>query len=231
MSDDPRIRALERRAHVGELSAGIGHEVRNVLTGVRGFAELAGERADDPAAARSLLAVIERETDRALELLEAFLAVGRAAPQPGAVEVNALLTTAAQLVRHSFLLSRVEIDLDLDEHAGMVLGDAGALRQVVLNLAFNAQQAMPAGGAVRLSTRGEGDAIVLRVADDGPGVPLELRDRIFSPFFTTRRDGTGLGLPVSAAIVAEHGGVLALESSERGATFAMRLPRAPGPTP
>lgn len=224
-ADDPRIRLLERRAHVGTMAAGIGHEVRNALTGVLGFAQIAQRRADDPTETRGYLQVIERETVRALAILESFLAAGRIAPQRVAIELNALATSSAQLVRSAFHVGQVEVALDLDDQLGLVFGDADALRQVVLNLAFNAAQAMADGGAVCLSTRAEADAIVLRVADDGPGVPIELRDQIFTPFFTTRADGTGLGLAVSAAIVAEHGGVLALEPSERGATFAMRLPR------
>ena len=228
MSPDDRLHVLERRARVGELGAGIGHEVRNVLTAVLGFAQVAEQRADDPAEVARLLAVIGRETGRAIEILESFLSFGRLARSQAAVDVNLLVASAAQLVRHTFRLAQVEVVVELDPAAGAVLGDAGTLRQVLLNLAFNAAQAMPDGGSVRLTTRAEVDAVAIVVADDGAGIPRELRDQIFNAFFTTRRGGTGLGLSVSAAIVAEHGGALALEPSDRGATFAVRLPRVAG---
>ena len=224
MSDDDRLRILERRARVGELGAGIGHEVRNVLTAVLGFAQVAERRVDDPAEVAKLLGVIGRETGRALEILESFLAVGRLAQDARTVDVNQLVAGAAQLVRHAFLMSQIEVVIELDAAAGVVKGDPGALRQALLNLAFNAAQAMPDGGAVRITTKREGEAAVIRVADDGAGIPAELHDQIFAAFFTTRRGGTGLGLSVSAAIVSEHGGTLALEPSERGAVFAVRLP-------
>lgn len=225
MSEHDPLRILERRARVGELGAGIGHEVRNVLTGVLGFAQVAGRRVDDPTEVGKYLEVIARETARALEILESFLAVGRVDRHAAAIDVNRLVTGAVHLVRHTFLLAQIEVVLDLDPAAGLATGDPGALRQVLLNLAFNASQAMPDGGSVRVSTRGEGEAVVIRVADDGPGIPADLRDRIFTAFFTTRQGGTGLGLSVSAAIAAEHGGALTLEPSERGATFALRLRR------
>lgn len=225
MSQDDPLRILERRARVGELGAGIGHEVRNVLTGVLGFAQVAGGRLDDPAEVGKCLGVIERETARALEILEAFLAVGRLERHAATIDVNRLATGAVDLVRHTFQLAQIDVGLELDPEAGLVTGDPGALRQVLLNLTLNASQAMSGGGSVRVSTRREAEAVVILVADEGPGIPGELRDHIFTAFFTTRREGTGLGLSVSAAIVAEHGGALTLEPSARGATFAVRLPR------
>lgn len=226
MSDE-LLHLLERRARLGELGAGIGHEVRNVLTAVLGFAQVAQQRTGDPAEVEKLVGVIERETGRALEILESFLAVGRTDRCAAVIDVNQLATGAAQLVRHTFLLAGVDVLVDADPAAGTITGDPGGLRQVLLNLAFNASQAMPGGGTVRIATTGEADAVIVRVADDGPGIPEELRERIFGAFFTTRRAGTGLGLSVSAAIVAEHGGTLTLEPSAQGATFAVRLPRRP----
>jgi signal transduction histidine kinase len=226
MGADERLHLLERRARLGELGAGIGHEVRNVLTGVLGFAQLAGDRAGDPAEVTRLCAVIERETGRALEILESFLAVGRVDRRAGSVDVNDLVLHAASLVRHTLQLGQVDVVLELDPAAPAVLGDRGALRQVLLNLAFNAAQAMSGGGVLGLATGTDGDDVVVRVTDDGPGIPEGLRGQIFDAFFTTRPGGTGLGLSVSAAIVAEHNGSLVLEPSDRGARFAVRLPRS-----
>jgi signal transduction histidine kinase len=112
-----------------------------------------------------------------------------------------------------------------------VVVNGGEIQQVLLNLALNAQQAMPQGGRVRFLTRqSPGGGVEIAVQDNGPGIPAALRERIFEPFFTTKPpgEGTGLGLAISFGILRDHGGTLTVESEEgQGATFLLRLPAAP----
>jgi two-component system, sporulation sensor kinase E len=247
MADDEDMARLQKLAALGQMGAGITHEVRNVMTGILGFAQVARQRLDEDAKAapaggstdagaeskepRELVAMIEQEARRCLEILSAFLEMSRPA---GAlrerVDLPSLVRDVARLTAHQLSLHGARLELAIDEAAPPVLGRQGALKQVLLNLTLNAMQAMePRGGEVRIAVRGDGDEAVVEVSDEGPGIAEQARARLFEAFATTKAagKGTGLGLFVSRRIVEDHGGTIAAESEEgRGARFVIRLPAA-----
>jgi two-component system, sporulation sensor kinase E len=248
MADDEDMARLQKLAALGQMGAGITHEVRNVMTGILGFAQVARQRLDEDAKAapaggradgaaadskepRELVAMIEQEARRCLEILSAFLEMSRPA---GAlrerVDLPSLARDVARLTAHQLSLHGARLELAIDEAAPPVMGRQGALKQVLLNLTLNAMQAMePRGGEVRIAVRGEGDQAVVEVSDEGPGIAEQARARLFEAFATTKAagKGTGLGLFVSRRIVEDHGGTIAAESEEgRGARFVIRLPAA-----
>jgi signal transduction histidine kinase len=222
----------EKLAAFGQLGAGITHELKNPLTGIVGFAQIAQRKLDHREKLTELLRLIEAEGLRCKDILVNFLKFARhqsgrdAAP----VSVNELVQSSAKIFGHQLSMNGVTVKLELDESGPSVMVNSGELQQVLLNLAMNAQQAMSDGGEVRVTTRGDGAFAEISIADTGPGIPEELRERIFEPFFTTKPagEGTGLGLAISYGIVRDHGGTLSLGSEPGGgAVFVIRLPVAP----
>jgi signal transduction histidine kinase len=217
----------QRTSTVGLLTAGFAHEMKNALTVVLGFAELsrtAAERAHtDPKVTRHLKEM-ENETRRTVAQLQSFLSYSsgeKVARRPQ--DVNELVNEALQMVRP---MARIK-ELQLEQTAGdppRVDADPFAIRQLLLNLLLNALDFARTRISIGTSRSPDGRAQVV-VADDGPGVPPENRERIFHRFVTTRPGGNGLGLATSRDIAQAHGGTLALGEGE-GATFVLTLPPA-----
>ena len=226
-----RLVETERLAAVGELVAGVAHEVNNPLGSISAFAQLLlldGGLTDDQKAS---VEVVHAEALRASQVVKDLLVFARrSAPRREPVELAQVVERALRLRGYQLTSQRVEAHVLLPPDLPPVLGDARQLQQVVLNLVTNALQAMPDGGDLRVAARADGGTVTLEIGDTGPGIPREARPHIFEPFFTTKEEGegTGLGLSVSYGIVAAHGGALTLaESSERGTRFDVRLPAAP----
>jgi CheY-like chemotaxis protein len=156
--------------------------------------------------------------------------------QPRAVDVGFLIGNALQLLAYGLRAAGIDVAQTIAPGLPQVLCDPDQMTQVLTNLLVNAQQALegePLPRRIRLDARSDGDAVIIEVADNGPGIPANLRSRVFDPFFTTKPigDGTGIGLAVSRGIVEAHSGALTLATSERGARFLLRLPlREPGRT-
>jgi signal transduction histidine kinase len=130
-----------------------------------------------------------------------------------------------QLTRQLALKNGVEVSLDAAAETSMVAGEEEQLKQAFLNLVLNALQAMPTGGTLTLAVGSEGGEVLLRFTDSGPGIPPELQEKIFNPFFTTRREGTGLGLAITQRIVSAHSGRIEVASAAGvGTTFTLVLP-------
>jgi signal transduction histidine kinase len=223
-----------RMVAMGQVSAGVVHEVRNVMTGILGFAQVAQSQ-PDPARVAELLGLIERESMRCIDILSRFLDFARRVPRtPVPVDLGDVATGVAQLVGHRLSLAQVKLALELDAATPPIAGDPGALTQVLLNLLLNAMQAMPGGGNVRVRVQpDDGGGARVVIADDGHGIPAAVRGRLAEPFVTSKPpgQGTGLGLAVSLGIVREHGGTMTVESEEgHGTTFTLRFP-APGADP
>jgi signal transduction histidine kinase len=222
----------EKMAAVGQLSAGLAHEVKNPLAGILGFAQLTRRSLDNPEKISKNLDVIERETRRCTDIISNLMHFSR--QEPGerlATNINDAVALAIGLVDHQLGLQRIRIEKELGSYLPFVFSNANQLQQVVMNLLINAQQAMaPAGGTVKIRTRTAGDKVLIEVEDSGPGVPAELRSRIFEPFYTTKRagQGTGLGLSVSYGIVRDHGGSISVDDAPGGgARFTIALPARP----
>lgn len=220
----------EKLAAFGQLGAGITHEVKNPMTGIVSFAQLAQRKLDDKEKLSEFLKLIEKEALRCRDILVNFLKFARsggARHEP--IDPNELVEAAATILRHQLNIHNVRLETELGEGLPAILGSPPELQQVILNLSLNAQQAMPKGGRVTLRSRADGSDVLIDVIDEGPGIPAEIQAKIFEPFFTTKESGkgTGLGLSVSFGILQGHHGKLSVASvMGQGATFTLRIPAA-----
>jgi signal transduction histidine kinase len=241
-----RMKERDRLAALGEMAAGLAHEIRNPLGAIKGAAQYL-----DPASLREgdgeILQIIVEEVNRLDGVVAQFLDYSRPM-SPGATDkltptdLNDVLARTMKLIESS-LPPNVRLETSFEPELPRILGDAEQLKQVFINLALNAVQAMPDGGRLAVRTRrprqplelGLSDAspryaadqVEVRFADTGAGIPEEAKDRIFIPFYTTKSKGTGLGLAISQRIVKAHGGSIEVQSRlGEGSEFILRFPSA-----
>lgn len=219
---------MEKMAAVGTLAAGVAHEVNNPLGGILTCIEnIRANPRDEVMRARYLDLMqdgLERIGKTVANLLD-FSRQREIRPEPTSINHN--LRHAAELTSYQLRKAGVEIVWDLDADEPVVMADHFQMEQLFLNLYLNALQAMPDGGTITLRTRIKDGFVIAEVQDTGVGMSRDVQERIFDPFFTTRETGkgTGLGLTVSDAIVAAHGGVMTVDSAPgRGSTFRVSLP-------
>jgi signal transduction histidine kinase len=224
-----------RLAAVGELAAGVAHEINNPLTSIIGFTRLLLEDVSPDNQMRHDLETIDREAARARQIVRTLLDFARTdEPVLAPVDLNVLIEEAVILVCTRSVRSKVSLVKDLTSLPPVML-DANQIKQVLVNLLNNAVQAMPDGGRLAVTTQlveREIDGVPRRmvavsVSDSGVGIPPENQERIFDPFFTTKEvgQGTGLGLSVSYSIVEKHNGKIEVESVPGvGSTFVVLLP-------
>ncbi|MCI0339997.1 MAG: ATP-binding protein [Planctomycetales bacterium] len=230
-----RLRHLSSLAGLGELVAGVAHELNNPLSGVLGYSQLLLRRPGLPEDLRADLTKLAADADRAARVARGLLRLARRhAPERGPVDVNAVVREAVDLLSYELRVRDIEVVLKLSTDLPAVPGDAHRLEQVLLNLVANSGHAI-AGvaprGTVTITSRREPNGVLVRVADSGPGVPPEVRARLFEPFVTTKPvgQGTGLGLSLCAEIVREHGGEIGYVGRDgEGAVFEIRLPESSG---
>jgi len=234
VAERERRRQAERLASVGELAAGVAHEVNNPLASIKSFAQLLAREAGG-SAQREALEIIIGESTRIAGIVGDLLSFARQQGAGGREPVNLSAVSERVLSIHRYALETagIEVRRDFDTALSPVMGEAGALHQVILNLVVNAEQALASRAGPRVlivRTRESSEGVVLSVVDNGPGIPRERLEHIFDPYHTTKPAGTGLGLGISAGIVRDHGGQLWAESDEgRGTAFFLQLPRAGAP--
>ncbi|MFL5605806.1 MAG: ATP-binding protein, partial [Gemmatimonadaceae bacterium] len=232
-----RLRLMEsdRLAAVGELVAGVAHEVNNPLSSISAFAQLLLRDGSLTQSQRESIEVIRAETMRASQVVKDLLAFARRSePQQAPLDINGVVSRTLRMRQYQFSEEVVRAVPELADDLPSVMGDARQLQQVCLNLITNAVQAMSPGGGGTLHVRTyAADGMVrLEVIDTGPGILPEARAHIFEPFFTTKKEGegTGLGLSVSYGIVTAHGGTIeVVETGAKGTTFRVSLPAASAP--
>jgi two-component system sensor histidine kinase PilS (NtrC family) len=222
--------ALRRQNHLaslGELAAGLAHEVRNPLAALSGAAQIlrVADHPGAPADDRKLFDLIQRETTHLETLVSDFLTFARP-PAPSMAEGD-----LAKLARSTFdafcageQVSQRKLSCEVDPARASF--DEGQMRQVISNLLRNALEATDADGQIGLRVRSSDRWAWVEVQDNGPGVPETLRDRIFEPFFTTKEHGTGLGLALVGRIVGAHGGTIDVDATSGGSRFVVSLPRS-----
>jgi PAS domain S-box-containing protein len=219
----------EKLAALGSLLAGVAHELNNPLSVVVARAVLLEERGDP--ATQSAAKKIRVAAERCARIVRTFLAMARQQrPERGAVAMNDVVTEALDLAAYPIRTSSIEVVLDLAPGIPAIEADADQLHQVLLNLVINAQQSLqdkPGERRIRIATSFDSVAQTVRVtvADNGPGIAPEVRARVFEPYFTTKPQGTGVGLAVSLGIVEAHGGTMSVDRApEGGAAFTFVLP-------
>ena len=220
----------EKLASLGELVAGIAHEINNPLTGIMVFSSLTLDNPNLPADFRSDIETIYRESQRCAGIVQGLLEFSReTTPEKNPESLNIILEKTLRLLENQAGFHDIDIRRYFDHNLPTILVDANQLNQVFINILINAAQAMPDGGKLELTTGLDksGNQLFVRVRDTGCGIPEENLKRIFDPFYTTKESGgTGLGLSVSYGIVENHGGTIEVESRVgEGTTFVVLLPR------
>lgn len=228
-----RMREADRLAAVGELAASIAHEIRNPLGSIRGSAEILGAELDVDGAEARLLDLILKESGRVNHLIEDFLGFARL--RPSHPELVVLSEVLAEVTAQADVDPSVPDDVAVTSRVApddlVLMVDQEQFRQVLLNLVQNAAAFLGDGGRIHLEAGLDPDCSVclVSVRDTGPGLPSELADRIFQPFVTTRKEGTGLGLATVRRIIHAHGGAIdAADHPDGGAIFTIQLPLVHG---
>ena len=245
MRDLTRIRTLEdaiRRADrlsmVGTMAAGLAHEIKNPLGGIKGAAQLLQMELDADSPLTEYPLVMIRETERVNNIIEELLDLSRPRQTVrGEVNIGKIINEIVLLQRQSFAEKEVQLKVYLDPSIPSIRGDQNLLTQLFLNLIKNAGEAVAQGGEIQVTTRIDSDyhltspgeravpLVQIVIEDNGPGIPPEQRERIFTPFYTTKTGGTGLGLATCQKIISDHDGLLSLkERKEGGSSFIISLP-------
>ena len=216
---------------IGQLIAGIAHDLNNPLASVVGFADFLTEVPNVPATIREPLTVVREEAERASSIVRNLLGFARKQDhQRRPTALKALLDATFVLLRNQLMAQRVEAQIEIEPDLPMPDVDPNQIQQVFVNLINNAAQAIASTGrpgTIVVRARRWLDGVAIDVIDDGPGMSETLATQVFEPFFTTKAEGegTGLGLSISQGIVKEHGGRIMLSSEEgKGSTFTVQLP-------
>ncbi len=213
---------LERLNVIGEMAAGIAHEVRNPMTSARGFLQILEEKAECRLY-KSYFELVISEIDRANEIISEYLSLARNRPvnkRPG--NLNRIIETILPLIRADGVTRDKYVQTDLGNIPELILDDK-EIRQLILNLARNGLEAMDAGGVLTIATVLDDEDVVLVVRDQGRGIPPEILDKLGTPFLTTKKAGTGLGLAVCQSIADRHNAVIAVGTGPEGTTFFVRF--------
>lgn len=238
ITEQERIREqfsqMEKLSALGELASGVAHDFNNTLSGILGRAQLL-QRTDDPEKLKHGLEIIIKTAEDGAKTVKRIQDFARQRRDHNfeLVSIDQILMDASEITRPRWKncaeASNIHITLHLHiESNAMVMGDDSELREVLVNMVFNAIDAMPEGGTLSLTTRIAGDSVIIKVVDTGVGMYPEVRSKIFDPFFTTKgKAGLGLGLAVSFGIIRRHGGNIEVESHYgKGTEFRITLPVA-----
>jgi PAS domain S-box-containing protein len=235
---EEKARRSDRLTALGELAAGVAHEMRNPLTTVRGYLQILPKNKEDDEFIQEFSDNLIREIDRLTRLTENLLNMAKPiSPELQNEHLSDIVVAVALFLSDKFSASHVELDIGDEEQSTLALVDGDRIKQVFINLFLNAIEAMNGPGKVtvrffqrqeRLSEEEEPKAYaVAEISDNGPGMPPHDVERVFDPFFTTKDSGTGLGLSLSHRIVDEHGGFLRVESTVgEGTRFWVLIPLA-----
>ncbi|MGA1870090.1 MAG: two-component system sensor histidine kinase NtrB [bacterium] len=220
---EEQLKRADRLAAVGRLASGIAHEIRNPLASISGSVQLLSNNCNITLEDRQLMNIVVKETNRLSTLLTDFLIFARPASlQPTEVDISTIMNDLADIINRDPRFSSIEIQRDYTAGIIMYL-DRQQFRQALWNLVINSVEAMQGNGKMIIGANP--DAHIVYVEDTGPGIPKDIRDRIFDPFFSTKETGTGLGLALVYSIIESHGGKIEVISEDnRGTRFNIYLP-------
>lgn len=226
-----RIMRSEQMTAIGQLAAGLAHEIRNPLTAMRSLVQMARQSGGASALDDQDIEILSVEIERLNELVQSFLDFARPPKlSRKLVNLGAVIQRTVQLTQSRIDRQGIDIKLDLPEQGVELSADPQQLQQVMLNLVLNAVESQPKGGKIEIRLRESQSAkdvreIEVQVADEGLGIPPDILDRIFDPFFSTKDAGTGIGLAICKRIVEDHSGSLIPQNRPQGgAIFTMLLP-------
>lgn len=215
----------ERLAAIGELSAGIVHEIRNPLAAIKGAVEIIEDELAKDSPRREFANIAKSEVERLNRIVGEFLNFARSkTPEKQTTDVNELVHSVCLFIGKQAQTQNVEITDDFDPNLPLVALDPEQIKQVLLNLTINALQTMPTGGKLICRTKGAEKNVIIEIEDTGGGVKETVVANIFDPFFTTKEKGLGLGLSIAYKIAVQHGGTLNVVNNARGAVFRLILP-------
>lgn len=219
---------LEKLMLAGEIAAGIAHEIRNPLTVIQGYLQLIEGKCKKLCNTPESFVLLQDELKRTNQIVSDFLRFSRQDnPQRTLTQLHTLLKSASSLLYGELLRKKVQLEIFPAPDMPLIYLDENQIIQVILNLFNNALQAMPNGGTISVYTSYDEktELAAIRISDSGTGLAPEIMEKIFIPFFTTKEDGTGLGLVITQAIILAHGGQIQVESSPgEGTSFTISLP-------
>lgn len=226
---EEEVRKASYLASIGEMAAGVAHEIRNPLTVISGYLQLLSEKKESTkiGEVKSYLGVALEEINRLAGIVHDFLNMAK--PQELnkiPLSLTELLIGVREFLEKEAWRKDVRLSLELDPSANMIMGDPANLKQVVFNLVTNAFQAAGQNGEVTIRTYQRNRWAFLEVTDNGPGIPEDLQEKVFAPFFSTKPSGTGIGLAISRRIILDHGGSLTFRSKPGETRFIMQIPLA-----
>ena len=221
---DEYVAHKDKLIMLGEFSAGIAHEIKNPLTSIKMLMQTEKEKRD--LLSHEDFEVIEGEINRIDRIVGDFLAFARPTEaEQIAADLNDILNEVMSLIRKNIEQSGIRIEAELTAGLPRVTVSPDGIKQVFLNIALNAIQAMEQGGTLRITSTAGDKTIVISMTDTGPGISEEDLKHIFDPFFTTKKEGTGMGLAISDRIIREHGGHIQVETApDKGTTMSIILP-------
>ncbi|MGA9566158.1 MAG: ATP-binding protein [Candidatus Korobacteraceae bacterium] len=216
----------EHFATLGELAAGLAHEIRNPLAGIAGVLDIVSRDLPDTSVAREVIEDAKQEAVQINRILTELLDTARPkAPQFRITDIVGTAEHAVLFARQQAVTKRINIEFEVKDELPPVEHDPNQINQVLLNLLLNAIQSMDKAGAIRVTVQQEEDAVAIVIADEGKGIAPEHLPNIFRPFFTTKGHGTGLGLSLARRMVESHGGTISVVSTPgRGTQFTVLLP-------
>jgi hypothetical protein len=226
-----QISRAEHLATLGEMAAGLAHEIRNPLAGIAGVMEIVGRDLPAGSAASGVLGEVRHEVVHINKIVTDLLEIAR--PKPPVyrpADLVAVAQHASLFARDQASAKHVTLEVIKNPEVPTLEFDSGQIHQVVLNLLLNAVQACDKGGSVRVEFSADEQSVTLAVTDNGKGIPPDVLPNIFRPFFTTKGNGTGLGLSLARRIVEDHGGSLdATSEVGKGTRFTLNLPKKRSP--
>ena len=223
---EEQLRRADRLSALGELSAGMAHEIRNPLGSIKGAVEILRDDYGPEDAKYEFIQILLKETDRLNHIVQEFLGFARPKqPEFQQADLNAAIDSVLALTALEAKKTGVKVEKRLDPSIGIRSLDMSLLRQAFLNLVLNAIQAMDNGGVLTVVSALRGDLLEITVADSGRGISEENRKKLFTPFFTTKKNGTGLGLAITYRIIENHRGTIDVASEPgKGTTFTVKIP-------
>lgn len=228
---EEQLRASQKLSALGRLSASLAHEIKNPLAAIRGAVEILSDDFPPTHPKREFADILLKETNRLSTTVEEVLRFSRnqkAGPeQPSLEPLPQVFERVTTLLENNFHNKNIALTINLQTPADTFMIDGDKLGQVFINLLLNSCEAMEKNGRIAVETRQDDEQLQIIFRDNGPGIPAGDRNKIFTPFYSTRKEGTGLGLAISSRIVESYGGTISVDGPEQGhgAIFTVSLPR------